>query len=366
MYDYLIVGAGLYGSTFAYEVTKAGKKCYVIDKRRHIGGNIYTSVKEDIHIHEYGPHIFHTSNKAIWDYVNQFAKFNSFVNRPKVNYKNKIFSFPINLLTLYQLWNVTTPEQAIKKLNEQKINIPNPSNLEEWCLAEIGPELYETFIKGYTQKQWMTDPKNLPTFIIKRVPIRTNFDDNYYFDTYQGIPIGGYTQIVQKMLEGIPTTLNTDYLTHKDYWDKLAKKVVYTGPIDAYFNYCYGDLNYRTTRFKHERVETKDYQGTALVNYTDISVPYTRIIEHKHFDNVDVNHTIITREYPEVWRREATPYYPINDTANNKIYKQYKEKASTLKNVLFGGRLANYKYYDMHQVIGAALHDSQKELTGNL
>lgn len=366
MYDYLIVGAGLYGATFAHEATKAGKKCVVIDKREHIGGNIYTKNREGIHTHEYGPHIFHTSNKAIWDYVNQFAKFNTFVNRPKVNYKSKIYSFPINLLTLYQIWGVTTPEQAKAKLNAQKVNISNPSNLEDWCLSEIGPELYETFIKGYTQKQWMTDPKNLPTFIIKRIPIRTNFDDNYYFDTYQGIPIGGYTQIVEKMLKDVPVFLNVDYFQEKEKWDKAALKVVYTGPIDAYFNYCFGDLNYRTTRFEHARLETADYQGTALVNYTDASVPYTRIIEHKHFDLVNVDHTIITREYPEVWHRNATPYYPINDDTNNKIYKQYKEKANTLKNVLFGGRLADYKYYDMHQVIGAALHDFQKELTGNL
>ena len=367
MYDYLIVGAGLYGATFAHEATKAGKKCLVLEKRNHIGGNIFTSNRNGIHVHEYGPHIFHTSNKKIWDYVNQFATFNNFINRPKVSYKNKIFSFPINLLTLYQLWGVTTPREAIAKLNESRIHVPNPSNLEEWCLSQIGTELYETFIKGYTQKQWRTNPKNLPTFIIKRVPIRTNFDDNYYFDTYQGIPEGGYTQIIEKMLKGSEVILNVDYLKDKNNWDKKAYKTVYTGPIDAYFNYCYGELNYRTTSFVHETHTTADYQGNAIINYTDVNVPYTRIIEHKHFDpSPEIQHTIITREYPESWHRNAVPYYPINDEKNNKLYKLYKEAASLLKDTLFGGRLADYRYYDMHQVIGAALHDSAKELTGNL
>ena len=366
MYDYLIVGSGLYGSVFAYEATKAGKTCLVLEKKEHIGGNIYTKNVDGIHVHEYGPHIFHTSSKKIWDYVNQFAKFNNYVNRPKVSYKDKLYSFPINLLTLYQLWGVKTPAEAIQKLQDSKISIKDPKNLEEWCLNEIGTELYETFIKGYTQKQWKTDPKNLPSFIIKRIPIRTNFDDNYYFDTYQGIPIGGYTQIIENMLKGIEVKLNVDYLANKEEWDKKATKVVYTGPIDAYFNYCFGDLDYRTTSFKHEVVQTKDYQGNALINYTDVNVPYTRIIEHKHFDWVECDHTLITKEYPEEWRRGLTPYYPINDEKNTKAFAQYKEKAQSLKNVLFGGRLAEYRYYDMHQVIGAAIHDFEKETAGIL
>ena len=366
MYDYLIVGSGLYGSVFAYEATKAGKTCLVLEKKEHIGGNIYTKNVDGIHVHEYGPHIFHTSSKKIWDYVNQFAKFNNYVNRPKVSYKDKLYSFPINLLTLYQLWGVKTPAEAIQKLQDSKIPIKDPKNLEEWCLNEIGTELYETFIKGYTQKQWKTDPKNLPSFIIKRIPIRTNFDDNYYFDTYQGIPIGGYTQIIENMLKGIEVKLNVDYLANKEEWDKKAIKVVYTGPIDAYFNYCFGDLDYRTTSFKHEVVQTKDYQGNALINYTDVNVPYTRIIEHKHFDWVECDHTLITKEYPEEWRRGLTPYYPINDEKNTKAFAQYKEKAQLLKNVLFGGRLAEYRYYDMHQVIGAAIHDFEKETAGIL
>ena len=264
------------------------------------------------------------------------------------------------------MWDVKTPEQATEKLLANKVKIDNPQNLEEWCLSEIGTELYETFIKGYTQKQWKADPKELPTFIIKRIPIRTNFDDNYYFDTYQGIPIGGYTQIIEKMLSGVEVKLNTDYLADKDNWDRIAKKILYTGPIDAYFNYQFGDLDYRTTSFEHEMVPVKDYQGNALINYTDVDVPYTRVIEHKHFDQVNVSHTLITREYPEVWKRGLTPYYPINNEKNTKIYNQYKELTKELSNVLFGGRLAEYKYYDMHQVIASALYDFEKENTGSL
>ena len=365
MYDYLIVGSGLYGSVFAHEAKKAGKTCLVLEKKEHIGGNIYTKNVSGINVHEYGPHIFHTSNKKIWDYINQFATFNNFVNRPRVNYKNKLYSFPINLLTLYQLWNVKTPQEAIDKLSNSKVKIDNPQNLEEWCLNEIGTELYETFIKGYTQKQWKADPKELPAFIIKRIPIRTNFDDNYYFDTYQGIPIGGYTQIIEKMLDGIEVKLNTDYLANKDNWDKVSKKILYTGPIDAYFNYQFGDLDYRTTKFEHEIIHIKDYQGNAIINYTSADVPYTRIIEHKHFDMVNVPYTLITREYPEDWRRELTPYYPINNEKNTKIYNRYKELTKTLKNVLFGGRLAEYRYYDMHQVIAAAWHDFERDCSGN-
>lgn len=362
MYDYLVVGSGLFGSIFAYEATTRGKSCLVLEKRKHIGGNVYTRNDNGIHVHEYGIHVFHTSNKDLWDYINKFAKFNNFTNRPRVNYRGKIYSFPINLLTLSQLWGVVTPEEATKKLNEVKIKINNPSNLEEWCLSEIGPELYETFIKGYTQKQWMTDPKNLPTFIIKRIPIRTNFDDNYYFDTYQGIPEGGYTQIFEKMLKDITVLNQADYLLNKTHWDSQAKKVIYTGPIDEYFDYCYGELDYRTTKFDHIFLDnTKDYQGVAQVNYTDVETPYTRIIEHKHFEFGKQDYSVITKEYPDTWSRHKIPYYPINDGKNNALYKKYRERADLEKNVIFGGRLAEYRYYDMHQVIGAALHLVKQE-----
>ena len=362
MYDYLIVGSGLFGSIFAYEANRRGRKCLVLEKRDHIGGNVYTRNVDGIHVHEYGIHVFHTSNKEIWDYVNQFAKFNNFTNRPKVKYKGNIYSFPINLLTLQQLWRVTTPQEAIERLNISKVKIDNPANLEEWCLSEIGEELYETFIKGYTQKQWMTDPKNLPTFIIKRIPIRTNFDDNYYFDTYQGIPEGGYTQIFEKLLQGIEVVTNTDYLAGRTHWNKLARKIVYTGPIDAYYEYSEGDLDYRTTRFEHKKYNIKDYQGVAQINYTDVNIPFTRIIEHKHFEFGKQDYTVVTTEYPDTWSRSKIPYYPINDGKNNALYKKYKERAESETNVIFGGRLAEYRYYDMHQVIGAALHTVKQEL----
>lgn len=362
MFDYLVVGSGLFGSVFAHEVTKSGKKCLVIEKRDHIGGNIYTQNIRDINVHEYGPHIFHTSNKEIWDYINQFATFNNFVNRPKVKYKDKIYSFPINLFTLYQVFNVTAPGEAILALQRNKKSIDNPSNLEEWCLSEIGETLYEIFIKGYTSKQWMRDPKDLPASIIKRIPIRTDFDDNYYFDKYQGIPEGGYTRIIEKMLNGIEVITKTDYLSDKNKWDSLAKKTLYTGPIDAYFNYCYGDLEYRTTKFEHKIIPVKDFQGVAQMNYTEQSVPFTRIIEHKHFEFGKQDTTVITVERPDVWDRTKIPYYPINDGKNNELYKKYKERAELETNIIFGGRLAEYRYYDMHQVIGAALHTAKKEL----
>ena len=361
MYDYLIVGSGLFGSVFAYEATKRGKKCLVLEKRNHVGGNIYTSNIEGINVHEYGPHIFHTSNKQIWDYVNQFATFNNFTNRPRVNYKNQIYSFPINLLTLYQVWGVTETTAAIEKLNSSKINIVNPSNLEDWCLSQIGPELYEIFIKGYTKKQWMKDPKDLPTSIIKRIPIRTNFNDNYYTDHYQGIPEGGYTKIVDKMLCNIPVLYNTDYLANKKEWDRSATKVIYTGSIDAYFDYCYGDLEYRTTNFNTKILPIKDYQGVAQMNYTDESVPHTRIIEHKHFEFGQQDKTVLTIETPDTWSRTKIPYYPINDGKNNALYIKYRERADLETNVIFGGRLAEYKYYDMHQIVGAALHLVKQE-----
>ena len=351
-YDYLIVGAGLFGSIFARELTNGGFKCLVIDKRNHIGGNCYTEDVNGINVHKYGPHIFHTSDDKVWNYINKYCDFNNFVNRPKVNYGGKIYSFPINLMTIYQLYNCSTPAEAKAKLESVKVDIPNPKNLEEWVLSQVGPELYETFIKGYTTKQWNTDPKNLPTSIIKRLPIRLNYDDNYFFDKYQGIPIGGYTQIFDKLLDGIDVRLGVNYFDDKLELDSLAKKIVYTGPIDLFYGYRYGKLGYRSLEFETQILDTEDFQGNALINYTEERVPYTRIIEHKHFEFGKQKHTVITKEYP---RNEGEPFYPINDTENNNRYNQYKKLMETETKYIFGGRLADYKYYDMHQVIASAL-----------
>lgn len=361
MYDYLIVGAGLFGSVFAEQCIKQKKTVLVIDKRNHIAGNCYTKNIENIDIHIYGPHIFHTNNKKIWDYVNIFTKFNNYVNRPKVNYKNNIYSFPINLMTLYQLWNVKTPEEAKSKLESVKIKIKEPSNLEEWILSEVGEEIYEKFIYGYTKKQWKTDPKNLPKFIIQRLPIRLNFDDNYFNDIYQGIPINGYTNMISNMLDGCDIELEKDFLSNIEYWKTKAKHIVYTGRIDQYYNYCFGNLNYRTLEFNTEKYEVSDFQGNAIINYTEYSVPYTRVVEHKHFANKDHNnYTFVTKEYPVDWSEEKVPYYPINNEENNKIYGKYKNLCKLDKNTIFGGRLAEYRYYDMHQVIGSALSKSEE------
>lgn len=359
-YDYLIVGSGLFGAIFARELTDKGFKCLVIDKRSHIGGNCYTEKVEDINVHKYGPHIFHTSDDGVWEYINRFCKFNHFVNRPKVNYNGKIYSFPINLMTLCQIYNVTTPKEAQLMLNHVKHDIENPKNLEEWVLSQVGTQIYETFIKGYTTKQWGRDPKLLPSSIIKRLPIRLNFDDNYFFDKYQGIPIGGYTQIFEKLLDGVEVKLNVDYLENKDVWDKLARKVVYTGAVDQYYNYAFGALEYRSLEFKTEILDTEDYQGNALINYTDTETEYTRIIEHKHFEFGKQKKTIITKEYP---RNNGDLFYPVNDTINNARYNQYKDLMSLEEDVIFGGRLADYKYYDMHQVIGSALKRVKDEIS---
>jgi UDP-galactopyranose mutase len=359
MYDYLIVGSGLFGSIFARELTDKGFKCLVIDKRDHIGGNCYTENIEGVNVHKYGPHIFHTSDDNVWNYINKFCEFNHFVNRPKVNYKGKIYSFPINLMTLYQIFNVTTPEEAKHKLDGVKHDIPNPKNLEDWVLSQVGEEIYETFIKGYTTKQWGMEPSLLPTSIIKRLPIRLNYDDNYFFDKYQGIPVGGYTQIFDKLLFNVDVKLNVDYFDDKDHWDNQATKVVYTGPIDRYYNYIFGKLDYRSLEFKTKIKDCGDFQGNAVVNYTDINTEYTRIVEHKHFEFGKQKKTVITEEYP---RNEGEPYYPINDIDNNKRYTQYKELMVKEEKVLFGGRLADYKYYDMHQVIASALKRVQEEI----
>lgn len=360
--DYLIIGAGLFGSVFAREATNAGYKCLILEKRNHIAGNCFTETKDNIDIHKYGPHIFHTNNKDIWDYVNKFAEFNNFVNRPKVNFKDKIYSFPINLMTLNQLWGVKTPHEAIQKLNKVKAKIDNPQNLEEWILSQVGEEIYKTFIHGYTKKQWGTDPSNLPSDIIKRLPIRFSFDDNYYFDKYQGIPVNGYTDMVSNIIGDISVELGVDYLSSKDSFDKKARHVVYTGPIDRFFDYCYGELEYRSVRFETQKISTEDYQGNAVINYTDYEVPFTRIIEHKHFNIKNTNCTYVTKEFSQKWNRNIDPYYPINDQKNMDILKKYKDIRKSDK-YIFGGRLAEYKYYDMHQVIGSALKCAKKHLS---
>ena len=361
MYDYLIIGSGLFGSVCARELTDAGFKCLVIDKRNHIGGNVYTENIKGINVHKYGPHIFHTSNKKIWDYVNKFIEFNHFSYRPRVNFNNKIYSFPINMMTLYQLWGVTNPKEALEKINKVKINIKNPSNLEEYILSKVGKEIYETFIKGYTKKQWEKDPKDLPVSIIKRIPIRLTFDDNYYFDKYQGIPIGGYTKLINNLLREIEVKTNIDYFKNKAELDLVSNKVIFTGKIDEYFNYKFGELEYRGLNFEQEILDIDNFQGVAGMNYTSEKVPFTRIIEHKHFEFGKQKHTIITKEYPKKASKNDIPYYPINNKANNKRYSKYKKLAEKT-NVIFGGRLAEYKYYDMHQVIGSALSKVKKEI----
>ena len=364
MYDYLIVGAGIFGSVFAYQAKQQGKSVLVIDKRPHIGGNCYTEDKEGVNVHVYGPHIFHTSDERVWKFVNQFTTFNNYVNRPKVNYRGKIYSFPINLMTLHQLWGVNTPDEARRKLEDVRIPCENPRNLEEWILSQVGQEVYETFIHGYTTKQWMREPKDLPASIIKRLPIRLNFDDNYFNDRYQGIPVGGYTEIFKHLLEGCDVDLGQDFFKDRARWEGVAKRIVFTGKIDEYFDYAHGELDYRTLQFEHTSQEG-DYQGNAVINYSDVAVPYTRITEHKHFQPQNLektSQTIWTKEYPAEWNRDSVPYYPIGDEKNNEIYRKYREIADNTSNVLFGGRLSEYKYYDMHQVIGSALQKSRKEL----
>lgn len=352
-YDYLIVGCGLFGIVFAQKQFERGKRVLIIEKRPHIGGNCFTEVVNDINVHKYGPHIFHTSNLKIWEYVNRFACFNSFVNRPKVRYKDKLYSFPINLMTLYQLYGIKTPLEAKKKLTELAIPEKNPENLEEWILSQVGRDIYEIFIKGYTQKQWQKDPRDLPASLIKRLPIRLTFDDNYFNDKYQGIPIGAYTNMFAKMLEGVEVKLNTDYFTNRSDWDSIASTVVYTGKIDEYFDYKLGTLEYRGLRFENELLEG-DYQGNAVINYTEKEIPFTRIIEHKHFEFGDQPQTIITREYPKQYHKSDTPYYPVNNISNNKLYEKYKKLSERKKNLVLGGRLATYRYLDMDDIILSA------------
>ena len=351
----MIVGSGLFGSVFAHEMKKYKQTCLVIDSRNHIGGNCYTRNENGINIQVYGPHIFHTNNKKIWDYVNQLAQFNHFTSRVKAIYKNEIFSMPINLATMNQLWGVITPEEAISKISSQIISCDNPKNLEEWALSKIGTDLYNTLIYGYTKKQWGRSPNTLPISIIKRLPIRFTYNDNYFEDIYQGIPIGGYTQIFEKLLEGIKVELQTEF-THD--WQKYANKLIFTGCIDQFFNYKYGPLQYRGLKFVNENM-TGDYQGVAIINYTSEDIPYTRIVEHKHFEFSKNPNTTITKEYPIQWNIGKNPYYPINDQQNNTLYGKYKEEADKLENVYFKGRLGQYKYYDMHQIIASAIEFSK-------
>uniref|UniRef100_UPI004025A6D2 UDP-galactopyranose mutase n=1 Tax=Eshraghiella crossota TaxID=45851 RepID=UPI004025A6D2 len=361
-YDYLIVGAGLFGAVFAYEATKKGKKCLVIDKRDHIAGNIYTKETENINVHQYGAHIFHTSDRKIWDYVNSFADFNNYINSPVAVYKDELYNLPFNMNTFSKMWNIKTPSEAkaIIKKQIEELNITEPQNLEEQALSLVGTDVYEKLIKGYTEKQWGRDCKELPAFIIKRLPLRFTYDNNYFNDRYQGIPIGGYTKIVEKMLEGSDVLLDTDYFEFIKDNEGIADKVLFTGMIDEYYDFCYGHLEYRTVRFETEVLDCDNYQGNAVVNYTDREVPYTRIIEHKHFEFGKQEKTIISREYSTEWEPGMEPYYPVNNERNNDLFEKYKALADKEEKVIFGGRLGNYKYYDMDKVIIAALEAVEK------
>ena len=364
-YDYLIVGSGLFGSIFAYEANKKGKKCLVIEKRSHIGGNIYTENVEGIQVHKYGAHIFHTSNKEVWKYINQFAEFNRYTNSPVARYKDELYNMPFNMNTFHALWGVITPEEAKQKIEEEKkeAGITEPKNLEEQAISLVGKTIYEKLVKGYTEKQWGKKATELPSFIIKRLPVRFTYDNNYFNDSYQGIPIGGYTQIIEKMLDGIEVRLNYDYFEHKDELKHIADKIIFTGPIDKFYDYQFGELEYRSLRFETETLNISNYQENAVVNYTVYEVPYTRIIEHKHFDNTeDIDKTIITREYPAKWDKDKEPYYTINDEKNTSLYNRYKELSQKDSHVIFGGRLGQYKYFDMDKVIKEALDCVRKEL----
>ena len=358
MYDYLIVGAGLYGAVCAHELARKEKKVLVIDKRNHIAGNIYTENVEGINVHKYGAHIFHTSDKIVWDYVNQFAEFNNYINQPVARYKNECYNLPFNMNTFTKLWSdVFTPEEAMKRIEDEKkaYNVENPKNLEDQAINLVGPTIYEKLIKGYTEKQWGRPCTELPSFIIKRLPVRLTFDNNYFNALYQGIPVGGYTKMIANMLGDVEVRLNTDYFEHKEELDALAEKVIYTGPIDEYYNYSLGNLEYRSIRFETEILNTNNYQGNAVINYTDYDVPYTRIIEHKHFEfDVTSPKTVISKEFSSTWKLGDEPYYPVNNDRNNELYRKYKELSQHENKVFFGGRLGGYKYYDMDDTIMAA------------
>ena len=365
-YDYIIVGSGLYGSTFAHELKKAGKSVLVLEKRNHIGGNIYTKKEDNIDVHVYGAHIFHTSDEEVWSYVNQFVKFNNFINSPLAYYKGKYYHLPFNMNTFKEMWGVTKPEEAKKIIEEQikKENIKNPKNLEEQALSLVGRDIYEKLIKGYTEKQWGRKATELPAFIIKRLPLRFEYNNNYFNDKYQGIPIGGYTLLIQNMLKDIKVKLNVDYIKYKFYYNLIGKKIVFTGPIDEFFDYKFGPLEYRSLKFEVEKHNKPYYQNNCVVNYNEFEIPYTRIIEHKYFEDDKSEVTIITKEYPDNWELGKERYYPINNEKNTKLYNKYKELAKENKNVIFGGRLANYKYYDMDDTVRAALDDIKLELQG--
>lgn len=370
-YDYLVVGAGLYGAVFAQQAKKAGKSVLVIDKRPNIAGNVYTEDVEKIHVHKYGAHIFHTNNKKVWNYITQFAEFNRFTNSPVANYHGELYSLPFNMYTFNKMWGVVTPEEAEAKIEEQKkeAGITEPKNLEEQAISLVGKDIFEKLIKGYTEKQWGRDCKDLPAFIIKRLPVRLTFDNNYFNALYQGIPVGGYTKMVANMLEGIEVRLEEDYLQKKEEFDALAEKVIYTGPIDAYFGYKMGYLEYRSVRFENELLDKPNFQGNAAVNYTDRETPWTRIIEHKWFEfgkddeGNDLPKTVISREFSSEWKPGDEPYYPVNDDKNGALYNKYKELAEKETNIVFGGRLGEYKYYDMDAVIASALDMCEKELS---
>lgn len=363
-YDYLIVGSGLFGAVFAHEATKKGKKCLVIDKRSHLGGNVYCEEKEGINVHKYGAHIFHTNDKTIWDYVNSFVEFNRFTNSPLANYQGKLYNLPFNMNTFYQLWGVITPEEAKAKIQEQikDLNITHPKNLEEQALSLVGKDIYYKLIKGYTEKQWGRPATELPAFIIKRLPVRFTYDNNYFKDKYQGIPEGGYNKLIEGLLKGVETKTEVDYFQDREKWNSLATKVVFTGKIDEFYEYKFGKLNYRSLKFDHETLNVENFQGNAVVNYNEREVPYTRIIEHKHFEFGNQKKTVITKEYPQEWDESKEPYYPVNDTKNGELFKKYKNLAVQESHVIFGGRLAEYRYYDMHQVIGSALKRVRTEL----
>ncbi len=369
-YDYLIVGSGLFGTTFAYRARQEGKRCLVIDKRPHLGGNIYCEDVEGIHVHKYGAHIFHTSNKEVWDFVNSIVEFNRYTNSPVANYQGRLYNLPFNMNTFYQMWGVTTPEEAQKKLDEQrqeavesmlKAGVKEPRNLEEQALLLIGRDIYERLIKGYTEKQWGRKCTELPAFIIKRLPVRLVFDNNYFNDRYQGIPIGGYNRLTEGLLEGIDTLTGTDFFADREHWENVAERIVFTGKIDEFYDYRFGKLEYRTVRFEQETINKPNYQGNAVVNYTEAEVPYTRIIEHKHFEMFgqqvyDCPQTVISREYSTEWKPGMEPYYPVNNDRNNRLYEQYAELAKQEQRVIFGGRLAEYKYYDMAPIVEKVLN----------